>query len=66
MIRDGAILVRRAKVLVVQSLLERSKVVAVMVAVCRLLHVYINGVVVLVSREEDWIISGMIVGIVSG
>ena len=47
MIRDGAILVRRAKVLVVQSLLGRSKVVAVMVAVCRLLHVYINGVVVL-------------------
>jgi hypothetical protein len=66
MIRDGAILVRRAKVLVVQSLLERSKVVAVMVAVCPLLHVYINGVVVLVSREEDRIISGMIVGIVSG
>jgi hypothetical protein len=38
MSRGGAILVRRARVLVVQSLFGRSKVVAVMVAVCRLLH----------------------------
>jgi hypothetical protein len=63
--RDGAILVRRAKVLVVQSLFGRSRVVACVDSqILTVLLFWCFGVLVL--REEDRIISGMIVGIVSG